>query len=240
MNWIFGIDTASAELSVGLMCDDEPVISCSRYVRNAHAEHITRAVTFVLESGGISAEDISHAGIAVGPGSFTGLRIGISFLKGFFLTRDTPILPVSSLASIAEACHHTSELLIPVMDARRGNLFCAKFRRENGALVRMTDDTIMTIQSFSIFYKKHDTIVIDTLGYTKSSLYSVLKEWGAVRLVTDTPLQRGLACAHIARQSIHDRSVWKQSTDILPNYMQATYAETKKKKQLLGNQYKKT
>jgi len=230
MSWILGIDTASAELSIGLLHDGKPVISCSRYVRNSHAEHITRAVNFVLDSSGISAADISHAGIAVGPGSFTGLRIGIAFLKGFFLTHDTPILPISSLESMAEAYHGDSGIIISVMDARHDNVFCARFKREGSTLIRRTDDQIITVQSFSISYKKHDTILIDTLGYTKSSLFSVLNEWGNVRLVNETPLQRGLACAGIALRSVDDTSVWKQSTDILPNYMQPSYAEIKRKR----------
>jgi len=231
MSWILGIDTSSAELSIGLIHEGNPVISCTRYVRNSHAEHITRAMHFILDSSGISAADIDYTGIAVGPGSFTGLRIGISFLKGFFLTRDTPILPVSSLESIAESYTNSSDgLLIPVMDARRERVFCAEFKQENGALVRLTDDRIMTVQSFSISYKKHDTILIDTLGYTKSSLFSVLNEWGIVHLINETPLQRGLACAGIAARSINNQATWKKAVEILPNYMQPSYAEIKGEK----------
>ncbi len=228
MSWILGIDTASAELSIGLLHDGKPVISCSRYGRNAHAEHITRAVNFVLDGGGISAGDISHAAIAVGPGSFTGLRIGIAFLKGFLLTRDIPVFPVSSLESMAEAYHGFSGTIIPVMDARHENVFYARFTGENGSLTRRNEDQMMTVQSLSISYKKNDTILVDTLGHTKSTLLSILREWGTVRSVDEIPLQRGLACAAIAQRSVDNTSAWKKSIDILPNYMQPSYAEIKK------------
>ncbi len=227
MNWVLGIDTSSAELSIGLMQGMQPSLSCSRYVPNSHAEHITSAMDYILDSNGITAADISQTGIAVGPGSFTGLRIGISFLKGFFLTRNTPVLPISSLESLAESFNQFDGTIIPVMDARQGRVFCARFKRENGTLTRLTDDQIMSIKSFSIFYKKHDTIVIDTLGQTKSPLYSLLNGWGIIHTVHNTPVQRGLACARIATHSIDDHSLWKNSVDIEPNYMQPSYAEIK-------------
>ncbi len=228
MSWILGIDTSSAELSIGLIDGSTPSLSCSRYVPNSHAEHITRAMDYILDSSGITAADISHTGIAVGPGSFTGLRIGISFLKGFFLTYNTPVLPVSSLESLAESFNQSNGTIIPVMDARQGRVFCARFKRENGLLNRLTDDQIMSVKSFSIFYRKHDTIVIDTLGQTKSSLYSSLDGWGIIHNVTETPLQRGLACARIASHSLKSNSLWKDSVDIEPNYMQPSYAEIKR------------
>lgn len=228
MSWILGIDTSSAELSIGLMHEGRPSLSCSRYVPNSHAEHITRAMDYILDSSKITSADISHAGIAVGPGSFTGLRIGISFLKGFFLTYNTPVLPISSLESLAESFDQSDGTIIPVMDARRERVFCAGFKRENGRLTRLTDDQIMSLKSFSIFYKKHDTIIIDTLGQTKSSLFSSLDGWGIIHKVNDIPLQRGLACARIASNAVNNHSIWKDSVDIEPNYMQAPYAEIKR------------
>ncbi len=235
MGWILGIDTSSAELSIGLLQDGKPFMACSRYMRNSHAEHITRIMEFILKSSGISAGDISHAGIAVGPGSFTGLRIGISFLKGFFLTRETPVLPVSSLECMAESFIYPNATVIAAMDARQNRVFCATFKKEKGSLIRLTDDEIIQLQTFSTRYKKDNTILFDTLGYSNCSALKSLEGRENIYPANEVSLQRGLACANIAACSVENHSVWKKSVDILPNYMQASYAEMKHTKNINTN-----
>ncbi|GAG26019.1 unnamed protein product, partial [marine sediment metagenome] len=224
-----GIDTSSVELSVSLIQNGKPFISCSRYVRNSHAEHITHAVNFVLESSKIDAADICHAGIAVGPGSFTGLRIGISFLKGFFFKYNTPILPISSLQSMAASFNDSDCSIISAMDARKNMILYAKFVKENGICKRITEDSIISIETFSKTYNRDSIILIDTLGYSKTSVFDYFKGKQNVYSTEKVPLQRGLSCALIAADYVNDSSVWKKSTDILPNYMQASYAENKRK-----------
>ena len=177
MSWILGIDTSSAELSLGLLKDGEPFLSCSRYARNSHAEHITSAMNFLLESSGIEPADISHAGIAVGPGSFTGLRIGISFLKGFFLTSNTPILPISSLHSMAESFTCKDGSLVAIMDARQDRIFCAKFESGKDSLKRVSDDELVSLQTQDKIFKKDETLLIDTSGHSKSSVPDSFKDY---------------------------------------------------------------
>ena len=231
MSWILGIDTSSAELSLGLLKDGEPFLSCSRYARNSHAEHITGAMNFLLESSGIGPGDISYAGIAVGPGSFTGLRIGISFLKGFFLTSDTPILPISSLHSMAESFTGADGSIAAIMDARQDRIFYARFEGGKDSLKRVSDDEIVSLQSSDNIIKKDDALLIDTLGYSNSSVLNSFKSYINVHMTNNLSLQRGLACAFIASRSIDAKNEWKRAKDILPNYMQESYAELKAKKE---------
>ena len=230
MSWILGIDTSSAELSLGLLKDGEPFLSCSQYARNSHAEHITRAMNFLLESSGIEPPDISCAGIAVGPGSFTGLRIGVSFFKGFFLDTDTPILPISSLHSMAESFNNICGSITAIMDARQDRIFCAGFKRGKNSLIRITDDELISLESSLKLFNIDETILIDTLGYKNSSVPGFFREKQNVFLADKVTLQRGIACAKIAAGFINNSEVWKKSVDILPNYMQASYAEIKANK----------
>ena len=230
MSWTLGIDTSSAELSLGLLKDGEPFLSCSRYARNSHAEHITRAMNFLLESSGIEPPDINYVGIAVGPGSFTGLRIGVSFLKGFFLDSDTPVLPISSLHSMAESFNNSYGPITAIMDARQDRIFCAKFKRDKNSLERITDDEVISLKSSSKVFNKNEAILLDTLGYRNSSVPNFFREKQNVYLADRITLQRGIACSNIAAGFINNTDVWKKSMDILPNYMQASYAEMKANK----------
>jgi tRNA threonylcarbamoyladenosine biosynthesis protein TsaB len=225
MSWILGIDTSSTDCSIGLLHENKPIISCSRYIPNSHAEHISYAIKYVLETSGITASDITHTGISVGPGSFTGLRIGISFLKGFFLSRSSLILPISSLHSMAEAYGGSDEVIVSAMDARRGKVFYAEFKKKKGITERIKDDILISVDVFlKAIYEKH-TILADTIGYKKSTAFKSLDGKINILYTDRLCLQMGLACAKISSRRIEEESLWKKSIDILPNYMLESYVK---------------
>lgn len=230
MSWVLGIDTSSTELSMGLVKDGEPFITCSRYVRHSHAEHITQIVTFILETSGINATDIERAGISVGPGSFTGLRIGISFLKGFFLTLQTPILPISSLAIMAASLPENNKTMVTAMDARQNRVFYSRFKHVKGRLERLTEDTLVPLDAFVDQLDVQEVLIIDTLGYRKSTVFDFAHERQNVYFTNKLALNRGLSCARMAVALPECDTTWKKVIDITPNYMQDTYAKKIKEK----------
>lgn len=230
MSWTLGIDTSSTELSIGLYKDNQPFTSLARYSRNSHAEHITKAITYMLESSNILAKDIARLGIATGPGSFTGLRIGIAFMKGFSLTRSIKVLPISSLESIAHSFNCNNATLVTAMDARQNRVFCARFKKENGILSRLSEDTLLSKDDFSQLYEKDDIVLTDTLGYQKSTVFDVVSDFENHYSTTNQALQRGLTCAGMAALASDDNKNWASSLDVLPNYMQPSYAEMQRKK----------
>ena len=231
MSWVLGIDTSSVDCSIGLVDKGKPCITCSRYVPNAHAEHINRIVSFVMEINGIEASDITCAGIAVGPGSFTGLRIGISFLKGFFLYRTTPIMPISSLHCLAESFLGPNGTILVAMDARKDTVFCTKFQKIDGSLKRLEEDRHLPFDRFLKIVDSTEMVLLDTLGYTKSTVFDSLKNRANVFFAHTLALQRGLSCATIANRNKTNTSVLKKTVDILPNYMQESYVKNIRKQQ---------
>ena len=229
MSCVLGIDTSSTDCSIGLMHENRPIISCSRYIPNSHAEHISYAIKYVLETSGIDASDITHTGISAGPGSFTGLRIGISFLKGFFLSRSSLILPISSLHSMAEAYDGSDEAIVSAMDARRGKVFYAEFNKKNGMAMRIKNDAVVSVDAFLKTVNENHTVLADTMGYKKSTAFKSLDGENRLLYTDRLCLQRGLACANIASRKIEEESLWKKSIDILPNYMLESYAKKSRK-----------
>ncbi|HUI90655.1 MAG TPA: tRNA (adenosine(37)-N6)-threonylcarbamoyltransferase complex dimerization subunit type 1 TsaB [Chitinivibrionales bacterium] len=219
MNYVLGIDTSSIELGVGLARGTEPVMAISRYLRNSHAEHIAQCVDFLLKANNISAADITYAGIAVGPGSFTGLRIGIAFLKGFFLGRETSVLQVSSLESVAGSWHVDGRDIVSASDARNGQVFWARFHKAGGATARLTPDALVTAQEFRSAVKDSDIVLTDALGYAKSVVFNFLKDRPDAFSVEDHPLQRGLSSAMLAARKIKDAGAWRKAGDIVPEYL---------------------
>jgi tRNA threonylcarbamoyladenosine biosynthesis protein TsaB len=225
MSFFLGIDTSSTELGIGLAGEGRVISGVSRYLRNSHAEHISRSVDFILSSSGIRPEQIDFAAIAVGPGSFTGLRIGISFLKGFCFGRPVKVLPVSALESMAMAWHSREHPIVAAFDARNGDVFWARFMPAGEKLVRTGEDALAAVADFKKSIGDHDTILFDTLGNAKSAVFEFLNERPHGYNVEQYPVQRGLSCARIGMQAAHDPGRWTICSDISPRYLSVTAME---------------
>jgi tRNA threonylcarbamoyladenosine biosynthesis protein TsaB len=228
MDHALGIDTSSVELGIGLASGGRPVMAVSRYLRNSHAENIGQAVDYLLSANKVKPSAISHAAIAVGPGSFTGLRIGIAFLKGFFFGRDGRVLPVSSLESMAGAWHAHDARIVCASDARNGQVFWARFEKHDGAMARLSDDVLSPIDKFKQAVSSGDIVITDTLGYARSTAFDFLKGRTSVFPVEQFPLQRGLSCAMIAGFRADDSAGWTTAEHIVPHYLSEVQAEKKR------------
>lgn len=226
MNLTLGIDTSSSFMSIGLISDSAPQISLTRFVKNAHSEHITAAIKSILAMANCSASDISRCAVVTGPGSFTGLRIGISFMKGLFASGETKILPLSTLETVAMAWPQDGTISV-AFDARQDSVFGATFVKENGVIRRVNDDEKVDAAQFIESSKSSDIVIYDIAGNPNSPLISGLTDRSAVALETAN-LATGLAASRLAYSRI-DSPEWTEAINVFPNYMQESYAERMKK-----------
>ncbi|MBN2037207.1 MAG: tRNA (adenosine(37)-N6)-threonylcarbamoyltransferase complex dimerization subunit type 1 TsaB [Chitinispirillaceae bacterium] len=218
MNGILGIDTSSTELGLGLYSEGRPVASCSRYRKNSHAEHITQTVSSLLASCDLSPADITHIAIAVGPGSFTGLRIGLAFAKGFCFNNTVPLLPLSSLHILAHGARGCNGTVVAAIDARRNEVFCARFRCGAGTMVRVTEDIRIAASEFQAYIGPDDTLVTDTMGYARSTVFGFLDGRPNVLPVERHPFARGLVCAAAGDAGLDTPALWRSAQEVLPRY----------------------
>ncbi len=226
MDYILGIDTSSVELGIGLTVGDRPLSAVSRYPGNSHAEHIAQAVDFLLGAAGLRSTDITMAGIAVGPGSFTGLRIGISFLKGFFFGRNARVSAISSLESMAVSfCVLHPATIVCASDARNSQVYWARFAGSPGRLLRETADTLSPVDEFQAAIDSRDLVLTDTLGFVRSNAFDFLRKNPNAFSVKQRPLQRGLHCAMIAARMAEDAPAWTTADCIVPRYLNTVAAE---------------
>lgn len=227
MSWSLGIDSSTVELGLGLAFNGAPVASCSRYVVNSHAEHINGAVEYLLHSNKLCAANIERVAVAVGPGSFTGLRIGLAFVKGMFFRRSVVVLPLSSLESTALAYPAIgSQTTAVAFDARRGDVYFARFQTTGTGLIRLTDDTLTPFADFSAALEPGDTVITDCLGYGKSTVFDALanREPRTLRVETMSP-QRGLALALAASKAPANDPRFCAPPDVLPRYIRLSAPE---------------
>ena len=103
-------------------------------------------VDAMLKNADLTIETIDAIAIAAGPGSFTGLRIGIAAVKGLAWAADKPCLGISTLEAMAENIAHLSGLVVGAMDARRAQVYNAVFEAKDGVLTRLTPDRAISLE----------------------------------------------------------------------------------------------
>jgi len=132
---LLAIDTATEACSAALLVGGE-LIERSEIAPRRHAELILPMIESLLAEAGISRRQIDGIAVGRGPGAFTGVRLAISVAQGLALGLDVPVVPVSSLAALAQDVPgEFSEPVLAVIDARMGEIYAGTFRRGSGGLV---------------------------------------------------------------------------------------------------------
>lgn len=139
---ILGIETSAKAVSAALSRNGELVAECSQRSGLTHSRTLLPMISDMLKNTETPREAIDAVAVAVGPGSFTGIRIGVSTAKGLCWGLDKPAIGVSTLEAMAALVSFLPEetVICPVMDARRGQVYNALFENRNGQLSRLTPD----------------------------------------------------------------------------------------------------
>ncbi|MDG5817002.1 tRNA (adenosine(37)-N6)-threonylcarbamoyltransferase complex dimerization subunit type 1 TsaB [Chitinispirillales bacterium ANBcel5] len=228
MSVILGIDTSSTDLGIGLHKDGKPLASVSRFVRNSHAEHITEAVKMLLKLNSVDPSEVTHVAIPVGPGSFTGLRIGIAFVKGFCASNNRKVLPLSTLNVMAASFKTPVETRIfSAIDARNDEIYWASFSIKDGKMLRLSDDKISGIDELLETSTPDDIIITDKMGFSRSTIFKALENKRNTLAVENDPVHRGFVTSAIASSFLDDSSLWCDAFELKPNYLRLSYAQKK-------------
>ncbi len=131
---LLAIDTTTDSCSVAITEDDALCAELTAVPGRTHSTHLMRFVAMVLEAAGLKLTDLDGFAVSIGPGSFTGVRIGISTVKGMAFSLDKPVVGVSSLAALAWQCSASAGLICPMIDARKKQVYCGRYRRNNDEL----------------------------------------------------------------------------------------------------------
>ena len=123
-----GIDTATWTASAGIVADGTILSERSHLVSGSHASALLPLLEETLSAARLKLIDLDLLAISLGPGSFTGLRIGLSVVKGLSLASGLPVIGVPTLEALAVAAGPRDGLVCPVLDARKGEVYAAVFR----------------------------------------------------------------------------------------------------------------
>ncbi|WP_296968373.1 tRNA (adenosine(37)-N6)-threonylcarbamoyltransferase complex dimerization subunit type 1 TsaB [uncultured Eubacterium sp.] len=155
---LLSMDSSAVTASVALTDGDE--IIKSEFVNSGltHSETLLPMITRVMD--GRKYSELDGIAITAGPGSFTGVRIGVATVKGLAFNDDIPCYSVSTLEAIAYNFVDKNAVVCAVMDARRMQFYNALFRVQNGKVERLCDDRAISIEDLRNELKQYDKVII--------------------------------------------------------------------------------
>lgn len=143
---ILGIESSTVQTSVALGSEQE-ILASSMLSRGATAEEfILPAVKFLMDKTGLNWNSISGIAVGLGPGLFTGMRVGVSTAKTLAQALSVPIVGTPSLDVLAFDLRYTNRVICPVLDAKRSQVFFAFYRQVPGGITRISDYLVGSVR----------------------------------------------------------------------------------------------
>lgn len=142
---ILALETSAKAVSAAVTEDGKVLCSGYQDTGLTHSRTLMPIVEHILKNTGLTMDDIDAVAVAAGPGSFTGIRIGVAAAKGLAFAADKPAAGVSTLAAMARGVSLADGLIICAMDARRNQIYNALFEAKDGALARLTEDRAIAL-----------------------------------------------------------------------------------------------
>lgn len=157
---ILAVDTSSFPASVAV-CDDGVILG-EYVIRNQrkHSQNIMVMIERLLADLSLDISHIDLFAVTNGPGSFTGLRIGISTVRALAQAMNKPVVPVSTLKALAYNLSGSDDLIIPMLDARRDEVFTAAYKFDGKEITEVTEPCVMTIDEIADKYKGQKTVLL--------------------------------------------------------------------------------
>lgn len=136
---ILALDTSTNVASVAILEDDVIIGEYSCNKGKTHSQRLMPMVENLLEKVGLSAKDMDAFAASIGPGSFTGLRIGVTTVKAMAFAAAKPVISINTLDALACNLSTSKAIICPIIDARNSQVFTAIYKFTNGKLERLTD-----------------------------------------------------------------------------------------------------
>lgn len=198
---ILAIETSTPHSSVALMGPDGAVATASLGVPQRHGEFLAPALQFCLEQAGRTVEDVTGVAVGLGPGLYTGLRVGIATAASFASARGLPTVGLSGLDVLAFEERHTRRLVCSAIDARRGEVFWAFYRPSPGGVQRESGPEVGDIEALAAdIDRTGEEVLIIGNGVSRDDLPSDAHVTEVVRAWPDAQHLAALALPRFERE----------------------------------------
>ena len=218
---ILAFETSAKAGSVALA--DESRLLGESYCNTGltHSQTLMTMAEDLLKNCGYTPKDVTAVAVAAGPGSFTGVRIGVAAAKGFAWGAELPCYGVSTLEAMAENLGIWQGVVCPVMDARRAQVYNALFRAEQGRLTRLTEDRAIALEDLAAELEKLAEPVF-LVGDGSSLTHRTIP--GLIPPPEHKMHQRAAGVALLTRASVLAGEA-PSGAELQPNYLRLSQAE---------------
>ena len=222
---ILAFETSAKAASVALLEGNKLLSECYQNTGMTHRQTLMVMAEDMLKACGMTAGHVDAVAVAEGPGSFTGVRIGVAAAKGFAWGREIPCYGVSTLEAIAASLGIWDGYICPVMDARRSQVYNALFSADCGKLTRIREDRAISLHDLSEDVKNLDKPIF-LVGDGSILCYNTLMEKvPALVLPPEHRMhQRAVGVGLIAAQLI-EAGLPGDGAALTPNYLRLSQAE---------------
>lgn len=220
---ILALECSAGPASAAVLENGVIVASAFTNLRMTHSQTLMPMTVKMLSDAELSFSDIDALAISNGPGSFTGIRIGISAVKGIAAPKKLPCYAVSTLRAIAENHKDFCGIVCPVMDARCNQVYNALFKAENGRLTRLCEDRALMIDELLEELRKiSENIIISGDG---THLFEQYESENVTVIKDDSRFQRaeGVALAALECEAV-------PADKLMPFYLRLPQAERELRK----------
>ena len=226
---ILALDSTATAASVALCEDDRLLGEYTIQNGNTHSETLLPMVESLLGFFGLTVGEIDLFAVSTGPGSFTGVRIGVATLKGLAFGQGKCCISVSTLEALAENLAHADGLICPVMNARRKQVYTALFRARDGKTERLLPDSAMAITELDALleaYPEPIRLVGDGYGVTLQDLTHPV-----IAIPDRLRNQSAYSVAQVARR-LYAEGVRMTDAELVATYLRPSQAERERRERL--------
>lgn len=223
---ILAVDSSSNVASAAIMDDNILIGECSINYKKTHSQTLMPMIETLMHAVEADIESVDLFAVSNGPGSFTGLRIGLATIKGLAHACQKPITLVSTLEALAYNLPYNDGLIVPILDARRDHVYTAIYTWKNEMLKTHTEPCAVSIASLLNILKSNDRRIIflgDGIVRFETQIKEVLGS-RALFAPGNVSLQRAssvAAAAFVKQQS----SETVKYDDVIPVYLRKSQAE---------------
>lgn len=222
---ILALDSTAKTSSVAVLENEKLLGLYSVNIQNTHSETLLPMVKAILESLKLTNEDIDAYAVSEGPGSFTGVRIGVATVKGLAFAREKACVGVSTIEALATNLEGFSGIVCPIMDARRGQVYTGAFL--DG--VRIIDDCCMMLSDLIPMLEKYEKpIYFCGDGYTLTNNIKIENQVPTPELLI---YQNAYSVGRTAYKKLQS-SEYVSDTDLRVEYLRKAQAEREREERL--------
>ena len=220
---LLAIDTATQMLSIALHDGDALVAESTLYAGRQHSTLLSPHIDDTMMQTGIRKEDLTALAVSVGPGSYTGVRIGVALAKGMAAPRNLPLVPVTTLETVvaAQARHHDDKPLIAAVSAGRQRVIWAEYRYEGDAWVERRAPQISNWDEILSHYECPIRVRGEVSSVGLQSIYRAQEDGAVIELAPAAErLRRAGFLAEIAWRRLRAAgSDAFPATEVMPIYL---------------------